>query len=159
MDKKGWTAMNAIIVTRKQLRLAALALTIAILAVACWRLYPSVSGEAASATAAANPQVFEMVTGEFRSQTADGKEIEVYQWSPNFLTVKKGEQVTLRITGVNGASHPFVIEGLGVKGVVKKGSVTEVSFTPEKAGTYPIICMTHTDLKHGGPMVGYIHVQ
>jgi heme/copper-type cytochrome/quinol oxidase subunit 2 len=150
--------MTAIIVSKKQLKLAALALTIAILAFACWRLYPGVNGEA-TAAGAAGSRVFEMVTGEFRSETADGKEIEVYQWSPGSITVARGEQVTLRITGVSGASHPFVIQGLNVRGEVKKGAVTEVSFTPEKEGTYPIVCLTHTDLKHGGPMVGYITVQ
>jgi heme/copper-type cytochrome/quinol oxidase subunit 2 len=59
---------------------------------------------------------------------------------------------------VNGDSHPFIIEGLNVKGEVKKGKETVVSFTAQKEGIYRIICTTHSDIAHNGPMVGYIVV-
>ncbi|MFX3632142.1 MAG: cupredoxin domain-containing protein [Candidatus Pristimantibacillus sp.] len=104
------------------------------------------------------PRVIQLVTGEFDTDTADGKELEVYRWDPGSIYVQKGEPIELRILGVNGNSHPFVIEGLGVKGEVKKGETTVVRFTADRAGTYPIICLTHTDMRHSGPMVGYIFV-
>jgi plastocyanin len=99
-----------------------------------------------------------MVTGEFSSKTADGKEIEAYRWDPGNLVVHKGEKINLSIYGVNGDSHPFIIEGLNVKGEVKKGMETIVSFTAHKEGIYRIICLTHPDIAHNGPMVGYIVV-
>ncbi|CAM3983475.1 cupredoxin domain-containing protein [Paenibacillus alkaliterrae] len=118
-----------------------------------WNQSRPVSGQAGE------PRVFQLVTGEFKTQTADGKEIEVYTWHPGTLFVSKGEATELHISGVNGNSHPFVIEGLGIRGEVTKGKTTVVRFTPEKEGTYPILCLTHTDMRHGGPMVGYIVVQ
>jgi len=99
-----------------------------------------------------------MVTGEFESTLPDGKEIEVYRWDPGTVYVRKGEQIKLSITGVNGESHPFIIEGLGLKGEVKKGEETVVSFKADKPGIYRIICLIHPDFAHGGPMIGYIVV-
>jgi plastocyanin len=99
-----------------------------------------------------------MVTGEFKSATSDGKTIETYRWDPGTIVVHKGEKVRLSIYGVNGESHPFLIEGLNISGEVKKGKETIVSFTPEQEGTYRLICMTHADIPHGGPMIGYIVV-
>ncbi|MCD1261103.1 cupredoxin domain-containing protein [Paenibacillus athensensis] len=112
-----------------------------------------------SAEATDTGRTIQMVTGEFSSKTSDGREIEAYRWDPGTVVVNKGETVNLHIYGVNGDSHPFVIEGLNVKGEVKKGQETVVTFTADKAGTYRIICLTHADMAHNGPMVGYIVVQ
>jgi heme/copper-type cytochrome/quinol oxidase subunit 2 len=72
--------------------------------------------------------------------------------------VTKGTPVELQITGISGDRHPFEIEGLGIKGEVLKGKTTVVRFTPKEAGTYAIRCLTHADMRSGGPMVGYIFV-
>ncbi|WP_139995991.1 cupredoxin domain-containing protein [Paenibacillus paridis] len=104
-------------------------------------------------------RVFKLVTGEYTMTTADGKELDVYRWDPGTIIVNKGELTELQISGVNGSSHPFTIEGLGITGEVIQGKTTVVRFTADKKGTYPIQCMTHTDMRHGGPMVGYIVVQ
>lgn len=109
-------------------------------------------------TAAAGERTIHMVTGEFKSTLPDGKEIEAYRWDPGTIVVRKGEKVKLSITGVNGASHPFMIEGLGIKGEVKKGEETVVSFQADKPGVYRLICLTHPDFAHSGPMIGYIVV-
>ncbi|MGO4268765.1 cupredoxin domain-containing protein [Paenibacillus sp. TAF58] len=99
-----------------------------------------------------------MVVGEFKTTTADGKTIEAYRWDPGTVVVQKGERIKLSIYGVNGQSHPFLIEGLNISGEVKKGKETVVHFTADKEGTYRIICLTHTDIAHSGPMIGYIVV-
>ncbi|WP_420819427.1 cupredoxin domain-containing protein [Paenibacillus thalictri] len=112
----------------------------------------------AATGAAGEPRTIQLVTGEFKSTTADGKNIEAYRWDPGTIYVKKGEKINLSIYGVNGDSHPFVIEGLNVKGEVKKGKETIVSFKADKEGVYRIICLTHPDIAHNGPMVGYIVV-
>ncbi|QYR20565.1 cupredoxin domain-containing protein [Paenibacillus sp. sptzw28] len=143
------------VVSKKQIRLFAILILVLFIAAACLKWNQT-------RTAMAIPpqeRVFHLVTGEFQSKTADGKEIEVYRWDPGTLIVNAGEQVELRITGINGASHPFVIEGLGVKGEVTKGKTTSVRFSAETKGTYPIVCLTHTTMDQGGPMVGYIVVQ
>lgn len=118
-----------------------------------WDRSKEVGGQAAEA------RVIQLVTGEYKTETADGKELEVYRWDPGTIIVNKGEAIELQINGVNGNSHPFVVEGLGLRGEVTKGKTTIVRFTADKAGTYPILCLTHTDMHHSGPMVGYIVVQ
>ena len=80
-----------------------------------------------------------------------------YRWDPGTIVVEKGDQVVLHFYGVQGMFHPFEI-GLGVKGEVKKGMVTTVSFTPEEEGTYEIVCSAHADMEHQGPMFGYLIV-
>lgn len=115
--------------------------------------------EARSVTGSASGErTIHLVTGEFKSTTEDGREIEAYRWDPGTIVVHKGEKVKLSIYGVNGASHPFIIEGLGVKGEVRKGEETMVSFKADKEGIYRIICLTHPDMAHNGPMIGYIVV-
>lgn len=98
-----------------------------------------------------------MVTGEFKT-TVDGKEIEAYVWHPGTISVNKGETVHLVIRGVNGESHPFFIEGTDIKGEVLKDRETRVTFKADKEGTYRLICLTHPDKDHEGPMIAYIVV-
>jgi len=113
----------------------------------------------APAGAKANTQVLQLVTGEFSATLDNGKELESYVFSPSTVYAKKGKPVEMRITGINGQSHPFVIEGLNISGEIVKGKTTVVRFTPKEAGTYTIICQTHAEPKTGGPMVGYLVVQ
>ncbi|MEY9096348.1 cupredoxin domain-containing protein [Paenibacillus sp. RC84] len=112
----------------------------------------------AAEPATASERTIQLVTGEFSTKLDNGKEIEAYRWDPGTIVVRKGENIRLSIYGVNGASHPFIIEGLNIKGEVKKGKETVVSFKAEKTGTYRLICTTHTDITHSGPMIAYINV-
>jgi len=107
---------------------------------------------------AGKERTYHMVTGEFKTTTPDGKEIEAYRWDPGTIVVQKGETVHLHILGVNGESHPFMIEGLNIRGEVQKGKETVVSFKADKEGTYRIVCQSHQDIAHQGPMIGYIVV-
>jgi heme/copper-type cytochrome/quinol oxidase subunit 2 len=99
-----------------------------------------------------------MVTGEFKSSTADGKEIEAYRWDPGTIFMEKGEKIRLKILGVNGMEHPFIIEGTDIKGIVKKGEETVVPLQFDKEGTYRLICLTHSTAENSGPMIAYIVV-
>jgi heme/copper-type cytochrome/quinol oxidase subunit 2 len=105
-----------------------------------------------------NTQVIQLVTGEFTAMDS-GKKLESYNFYPGTVVVHKNQPVELRITGINGQSHPFVIEGLNISGEVHKGKTTIVKFTPKEAGVYSIICQTHAEPQNGGPMVGYLVVQ
>ncbi len=101
---------------------------------------------------------YHMVTGEFKSKLPNGKEIEAYRWDPGTIVISKGEKVNLIIYGVNGAEHPFIIEGTDIKGVVKKGEETVIPLHFTKEGTYRLICYTHKTKEQNGPMIAYIVV-
>lgn len=111
-----------------------------------------------TAGSAGSKKEFTIITTEYKAKMEDGKIIEVYRWDPGILFVEKGDQVTLKFYGVQGAFHPFEIKGLGIKGEVKKGRETEVSFVADKEGTFEIICHTHSNHTQNGPMVGYLIV-
>jgi len=152
---KGVTHLSKVLfVQRRHLVIGAVlaALIVAASAYLRWGAAEAVSG------AAGGTRTIHMVTGEFKTTTAEGKEIEAYRWDPGTIFVNRGERVRLSIYGVNGASHPFYIEGLNVRGEVVKGKETTVTFTANKEGTYRIICLSHTDIANSGPMIGYIVV-
>lgn len=70
-------------------------------------------------------------------------EVSTYRWMPGTIVVTEGDEVTLEIIGINGAEHPFTIEGHDVTGTVARGAVTTVTFTAGPAGAYRIICGIH----------------
>lgn len=100
-----------------------------------------------------------MVTGEFKSETESGEEIESYRWDPGTIFIPKDKQVTISIFGVNGKEHPFIIEGTDVTGIVKKGEETLINLKFNKSGTYRLICTTHETIANNGPMIAYLVVQ
>jgi heme/copper-type cytochrome/quinol oxidase subunit 2 len=156
LSKAGGFSMNKVLFIRRgQVILGAF---VALCIVAAL-LYLNRSDSRAANAVISGGRTIHLVTGEFKTTTPDGKEIEAYRWDPGTIFVKKGEKINLSIHGINGASHPFIIEGLNVKGEVKKGKETVVSFVAEKEGTYRLICLMHPDAEHNGPMIGYIVVQ
>jgi cytochrome c oxidase subunit 2 len=62
-----------------------------------------------------------------------------FSFEPNEITVKKGEPIVLVIQSMD-VTHGLLIEDLGVRTDVKKGSSTEVKFTPETTGTFEGRC-------------------
>lgn len=70
-------------------------------------------------------------------------EVSTYRWDPGTLVVNQGDKVTLEIVGINGDEHPFTIEGYWISDVVRRGQITRVTFTAEKAGIFKIICRKH----------------
>ncbi|MFG6147085.1 cupredoxin domain-containing protein [Halobacillus sp. B23F22_1] len=115
---------------------------------------PTFSGEDAEEEV----RTVNLVTGEFKAETADGEEIETYRWDPGTIFAEKGEPFKLSIYGVNGEEHPFVIEGTDQEGIVHKGNETVVDLQFDKKGVYRMICTTHADFETDGPMVAYIVV-
>jgi plastocyanin len=99
-----------------------------------------------------------LVTGEFKTVTESGKEIESYRWDPGVIFLEKGEKVALNIYGINGMEHPFEIEGTDIKGTVKKGEETVVPVQFKEEGVYRLICKIHQDKNNNGPMIAYIVV-
>ena len=80
-------------------------------------------------------------------------EVSTYRWDPGTIVVNRGDRVTLEMVGINGAEHPFRIEGYDVTGVVKRGQVTRVSFVAEKAGLFRIECDAHHPTMHASLVV------
>lgn len=99
-----------------------------------------------------------IVTGEFYGKNAEGKEIEAYRWDSGTILVQKDERVRLNILGISGKEHPFMIEGTDIKGTVKQGEETIVPVQFQEEGVYRLICLTHPDKMHNGPMIAYIIV-
>ncbi|MFC0560328.1 cupredoxin domain-containing protein [Halalkalibacter alkalisediminis] len=100
-----------------------------------------------------------MVTGEFKTKTDDGKELEAYRWDPGTIYIPKGQKVKLNIFGVNGKEHPFVIEGTDVSGTVRKGEETVLHLQFDEEGIYRLICTAHATVEDNGPMIAYIVVK
>jgi heme/copper-type cytochrome/quinol oxidase subunit 2 len=123
-----------------------------------WFIFKSPEVPAINANVDQKVRDIHLVTGEFMSKTADGKQIEAYRWDPGTIVLEKGEKVNLIIYGVNGQEHPFYIEGTNVKGTVKKGQETIVPLQFNKEGTYRLICQVHPTKDQNGPMIAYIIV-
>lgn len=105
-----------------------------------------------------NTQTFHIVTGEYKTTTKDGQELEAYHFSPGHITVRKGDEVTFNIHGINGESHHFQMEEFGISGTVEKGKTTTVTFVADQVGTFELMCTNHATREHDGPMVAYVTV-
>lgn len=79
-----------------------------------------------------------------------------FSYSPSEITVKKGEAVVLALTSAD-VAHGLVVKDLGVKTEVKKNQTEEVTFTPDKLGTFQGKC-SHFCGKGHGSMILTINV-
>ena len=77
--------------------------------------------------------------------TKAGKwQVSTYVFSPSQVIVRKGDRVTLKILGLNGAKHTVTIADLHPQPfIIKRGLITSVSFTAKKAGSFQIVCAEH----------------
>jgi heme/copper-type cytochrome/quinol oxidase subunit 2 len=124
-----------------------------------WYIFQSrITTEAGGIPSTEDTLEIHMVTSEITSTTEDGKKIEAYRWDPGTIFVPKDKKVTLRMYGVNGAEHPFMIEGTDISGTVLKGKETLVDLHFTKEGVYRLICTAHAHVDHEGPMIAYIVV-
>lgn len=79
-----------------------------------------------------------------------------FDFSPSDITVKKGQPVTIALTSQD-VDHGIKFKELGVTVNGKKGQTKEVTFTPDKAGTFTGQCSIFCGSGHGG-MKLMIHV-
>ena len=75
---------------------------------------------------------------------------QTYRYEPGTIVVNRGDEVELRIWGVNGSQHPTTIERYaeapeGELGAFTpmRGQLTVVNFTADKAGSFKMICQIH----------------
>ncbi len=71
-----------------------------------------------------------------------------FEFSPNRITLKKGETVTLRLTSSD-VVHGFFLRPLKIDEAITPGKTTEVTVTPETPGTYTTICDHFCGVNHG----------
>ena len=79
-----------------------------------------------------------------------------FSFTPNEITLKKGEPVTLAIQSTD-VTHGLVVKDLGIRTEVKKGQYEEIKFTPEIVGTFQGKC-AHFCGKGHGSMILTVHV-
>ena len=63
--------------------------------------------------------------------------------------MREGDDVVIDFVGINGASHPTEIKGLGKAFVLNRGNVVRVEFKADRAGVYPLVCATHQPSMRG----------
>lgn len=71
-----------------------------------------------------------------------------YSFSPDQVTVKKGQPVTLSLRTLD-VTHGLVIKELGIKTEIPKGRETTVTFTPNSTGTFEGKCSHFCGSGHG----------
>jgi cytochrome c oxidase subunit 2 len=71
-----------------------------------------------------------------------------FHFSPDHITLKKGQPVTLELTSTD-ATHGFLIRALKIDTDVKPGRTTNMTVTPQTAGTFKAICDHYCGLGHG----------
>lgn len=64
---------------------------------------------------------------------------ENWKFTPTVIKVKKGEKVTLKITGVSGI-HGFGVPGLGINVPVQPGETATIDLPTDKTGSFPFLC-------------------
>jgi plastocyanin len=101
---------------------------------------------------------YQVVTNEISAKQTNGSKVEVYRFDPAVYPVTQGDEVVLRIRGVKGHQHDIVLDKYNLKATVNRNETTEMRFRADKPGVYRLICLTHKDEFHEGPMEGYLVV-
>jgi nitrosocyanin len=68
---------------------------------------------------------------------------DVKIWEPTSIAAKKGDTVMLQLVNRHADEHGFEIAAFNVKEVVAGEKTSNVKFTADKAGIFPIRCHLH----------------
>ena len=74
--------------------------------------------------------------------------VKRFAFTPNQITLKKGEPVTLELTSED-VTHGFYMKALKLDEVIVPGKPTEISLTPQTAGKFTTICDHFCGAGHG----------
>src|SRR6202046_4858921 len=107
-----------------------------LLAAACGIALAAVPPKTNLARADLNPKVIEITAKKF-------------EFTPNEITLKKGEPVILRLTTTDRV-HGFMSKPLKVDTDIPAGKTTDVAVTPDTAGNFTVICDHYCGTGHGG---------
>ena len=71
-----------------------------------------------------------------------------FEFTPNKITLKKGEPVTIRLTSAD-VVHGFFLRPLKIDELISPDKPTEVTVTPQTVGTFTTICDHFCGVNHG----------
>lgn len=71
-----------------------------------------------------------------------------FQFTPDQITIKKGETVKIRLVSED-VTHGFFLRPLKIDEEIDPGQPTEITITPDKAGTFTTICDHFCGANHG----------
>ncbi len=71
-----------------------------------------------------------------------------YEFTPNTITLKKGETIKLRLHSED-VTHGFFSRQLKIDETVEPGKTAEITLTPQAAGTFKTICDHFCGTGHG----------
>lgn len=76
---------------------------------------------------------------------------ENWKFTPNVITVKRGEKVQLQVTGISG-THGFAVPDLGINVPVAPGQTVTIDLPTDSVGTHAFFCSIpcgpgHFDMK------------
>jgi len=74
--------------------------------------------------------------------------VKRFEFTPNKITLKKGETVTLRLNSAD-VTHGFFLRPLRIDAVIAPDKPTDATVTPETAGTFTTICDHFCGVNHG----------
>jgi len=86
--------------------------------------------------------------GDYDAENPDKFQVATYMFSPGAMSVISGDQVTLRMFGVNGDEHTILVTAPdGSTSVdnftVNRGREVIVDFAADQTGHYKVICLNH----------------
>ncbi len=71
-----------------------------------------------------------------------------FGFTPNLITLKKGETVKLRLTSED-VTHGFFMKAPQLDEIIAPGQPTEITLTPQQEGRYTTICDHFCGAGHG----------
>jgi len=71
-----------------------------------------------------------------------------FGFTPNIVTLKKGETVKLRLTSED-VTHGFFMKALKLDELIVPGQPTEITLTPQQEGRFTTICDHFCGAGHG----------
>jgi cytochrome c oxidase subunit II len=93
-----------------------------------------------------------MVIGGHRAYATGPRVVDItakrFGFTPDQITLKKGETVTLRLHSED-VTHGFFMRKLKIDTEVEAGQTAEVTITPETPGSYTTICDHFCGANHG----------
>jgi cytochrome c oxidase subunit II len=110
-------------------------ITATLLAAACGIALAAVAPKTNLASAAVNPKVIVISAKKF-------------QFTPNEITIKKGEHVILRMTSTDRV-HGFMAKPFKIDTDIPPDKTTDIAVTPDTAGNFTIICDHYCGTGHG----------
>jgi len=69
--------------------------------------------------------------------------LDDFTFEPKDLVFSAGQAIVLTLKNKGRAPHTFTISDLGIDVTIQPGATQQVTFTPEKAGSFRLVCRFH----------------